>query len=188
MKRLAVPVIALLVIGAMPEPARAAPIKLAPTFVYSVKFLCGLQTTPSSSQLFPPPTEPAVKPGNYATAVNVHNFHRRDVVFVKKAVLALPELQGPPNQPGPFVKGILGPDQALEVDCTDIVKELTPPGIISGTTFIKGFVEIVSPAELSVVGVYTSQTCHNPTPIGVAPCSDLGELELEVVPQRSFAP
>lgn len=56
--------------------------------IYSVKFLCGLQTTVPSS----PPAEPPVKPGNYATAINIHNFHPTATVeFRKKAVVANPE-------------------------------------------------------------------------------------------------
>src|SRR5712692_10438812 len=85
--------------------------------VYSVKFVCGLQAiTPTS-----PLTEPPVKPGNYATAVNIHNFHEFPVVIVKKAVIANPE----GSDPGPISQRLevaLHPNQALEVDCTDIVK------------------------------------------------------------------
>jgi hypothetical protein len=157
-----------------------------PQYVYSVKFLCGLQVL--GPRVFIPPQEPPVKPGNYATAVNIHNFHNADAVFAKKAVVALPERQ---TQRGPvsnFVKEVLGPDQALEVDCTDIVSLFAPP--VALPPFIKGFVEIVSPVQLSVTAVYTAQTCKNPktqkvsTQIGN--CSQLGELALEVVPQNPF--
>jgi hypothetical protein len=48
--------------------------------------------------------------------------------------------------------------------------------------FIDGFVEIVSPLQLSVAAVYTSQTCTNPA----NKCSVLGDLSLEVVPQSAF--
>src|SRR5436190_20922767 len=53
--------------------------------VYAVKFLCG--------SLLPTPTTPSpdgewpVKPGNYLTAINVHNLNPTNVAFQKKAVL-----------------------------------------------------------------------------------------------------
>src|SRR5712692_4278018 len=80
--------------------------------IYSVKFVCGLQPP-----VQPPQTqfEPPVKPGNYATAVNVHNYHPSQTVpLAKKAVVAFPEdvPQGP-GQISPFQKLILGPDQAV---------------------------------------------------------------------------
>ncbi len=167
--------------------ARAQP---APQYLYSVKFLCGLQTL--GSNVFKPPQEPPVKPGNYATAVNIHNFHNADAVFVKKAVIALPERQTQRGPVSKFAQDALGPDQALEVDCTDIVNLFASPG--TGATlppFIKGFVEIVSPVQLSVTAVYTAQTCKNPKAAGITSlgtCSQLGELDLEVVPQSPFTP
>src|SRR5260370_16896972 len=56
--------------------------------VYSVKFVCGLQL-PIPGQV--PPSEPPVKPGNYATAVNIHNFHNaQSATIAKKPVIANP--------------------------------------------------------------------------------------------------
>ncbi len=153
----------------------------AQQFLYSVKFLCGQQTTPTT---LPPPNEPPVKFGNYATAVNIHNFRPTPVEIRKKAVIALP--QNPLGQRGAvsnFAVDPLGPNQALEVDCSNIVA-LFPP-VPPLPAFIKGFVEIISPVELSVVAVYTAQTCRGVPPDD--PCSVLGELDLEVVPQRSFS-
>ncbi len=150
-----------------------------PPFVYSVKFVCGLQVVPSLQ--FPPPHEPSVKPGNYATAINVHNYHNVQVVLrLKKAVIARPESVMPR---GPISKLVTGEpidaDRALTVDCNEIAL------LYSGVTlppFIEGFVEIVSPLQLSVVAVYTTQTCTNP----VNKCSILGDLAIEVVPQSAF--
>ena len=155
----------------------------APHFVYSVKFLCGLQTLAGS-----PPNEPPVKPGNYATAVNIHNFHAQsEAVFAKKAVQALPQHSPVRGKIGNLCLEALPPNGAMEVDCTDIVKLLGFPAGTAPPPFIKGFVEVVSPVELSVVGVYTSQTCKNSGPPATSgKCSALGELDLEVVPQRTF--
>lgn len=151
-------------------------------FIYSVKFLCGLQTQAPSS----PPREPPVKPGNYATAVNIHNFHLASnvpaAVFCKKAVIANPQ-SAQRGEIGTFRQETLHPDEALEVDCSDIVNLLPPSTVAPLPPFIKGFVEIVSPVELSVVAVYTSRTCLNPGNTATGRCIKLGELDLEVVPQ-----
>ena len=140
--------------------------------VYSVKFICGTQV-PITNQK--PPVEPPVKPGNYATAVNIQNFHSQQAVHMtKRAVIANPEnkpagLVGQPREVG------LKPFQALEVDCADIVTLLRSSNLPS---FIKGFVVITSPVVLSVTAVYTAeQTGGN----GKAPVS------VEVVPQTPFS-
>jgi len=116
-------------------------------FIYSVKFICGLQTTAPNPAVAP--SEPPVKPGNYATAVNVHNFHSSvDVTFKKKAVIANPESQ-PKGPISGLVADVLNPNQAEEVDCDDIVR-LLGASLPPGTSFIKGFVEIQSNFQLSV--------------------------------------
>jgi hypothetical protein len=148
--------------------------------VYSVKFVCGLQQP--NPQLIPP-SETPVKPGNYATAVNLHNFHNnRDVVIRKKAVIANSENQ----QPGlisPFKTLVLIPDQALEIDCPDIVALLSASGT-SLPPFIKGFVEIQSSQTLSVTGVYTAEPCvPSPVPGVCAP----GPVSISVTPVTPFA-
>ena len=159
--------------------------------IYSVKFVCGLQTIQSSQ--FRPPAEPPVKPGNYATVINIHNFHNSPtappLTVLKKAVVSIPESQLPkPSPTSRIVKEQLAPDQAVDVDCNEIVRLLSmtmPPPVLP--SFITGFVEIqsVNGPPLSVTAVYTSQTCIF-TP-GTPPCSKLGELDLEVVPQQAFA-
>jgi len=159
--------------------------------IYSVKFVCGLQTIASTQ--FKPPAEPPVKPGNYATLINIHNFHSNTtgapVPLLKKAVVSIPESQLPKSSPtSRLLTEQLAPNQAIDVDCREIMRLLataTPP-VPAGTTFITGFVEIqsVSGAPLSVTAVYTSQTCIS-TP-GTPPCAKLGELDMEVVPQPAF--
>jgi len=54
--------------------------------VYAVKFLCGSLLPKATT---PPPNgvEWPVKPGNYLTAINVHNPNPANVAFKKKAVL-----------------------------------------------------------------------------------------------------
>jgi hypothetical protein len=193
----------LLYIGALLTPCQAQQSAI-PASVYSVKFLCGFSSVPVDPSVLP--SEPPVKPGNYATAINIHNFHTFNESLCKKAVLAPPEGCLTTSQPTPscfppvigkFVPVTLHPDQAFEVDCNDIVS-LLRPSLPAGTTlpsFIKGFVEIVVPSSnpagtappinpLSVTGVYTAQGCEN-VPIGQK-CRALGGIAEEVVPQNSF--
>jgi hypothetical protein len=105
-------------------------------------------------------TRGAIKPGDYATAINIHNPSPvATATFYVKAVVD----GGTPTK---FQTATLGPDYAAEIDCTDIGNLLvTDSGL---AVFTKGFVVIfaagaVSPAAfldplpLDVVGVYTSE-------------------------------
>jgi len=108
-----------------------------PNFQYAVKFVCGK----SDGEV--------VAPGNYFTAINVHNPTYDGIRFWKKVAVALPG-----EQPGPvsdFFPAKLGPDEAFEIDCPDIFK-------LAGTDarFLKGFVVIETDVELDVVAVYTA--------------------------------
>jgi hypothetical protein len=147
-----------------------------------VKFVCGLQQ-PDPKQI--PPNEPPVKPGNYATAVNVHNFHNNQrVAIAKKAVIANTENQQP-GTIGQFRKLLLLPDQALEIDCPDIVGLVSNP-LVGLPPFIKGFVEILSTQPLSVTGVYTAEECQ-PNSNGTPGCAPGGAVSIDVVPETPFA-
>lgn len=180
MKRLAILTIGVLAVAALgPAQAQAQGRK---TLTYSVKFLCGLQGGASNS----PPNAFEVRPGYYATAINIHNFHSSEVNFQKKAVVADPQR----NTRGPKSNAVderLGSGDALEVDCIDIV-QLFPKDALKDAQgeprkFIKGFLQIISQVELSVVAVYTAQACVQ-SQLG---CPILEEtLALDVVPQTPF--
>jgi len=108
-----------------------------PALQYAVKFVCGK----SAGEV--------VAPGEYFTAINVHNPTYEIIRFRKKVAVALPS-----EQPGPvseFSDAKLGPDQALEIDCRDIFRHAH-----SDAAFLKGFVVIESDIELDVVAVYTA--------------------------------
>jgi hypothetical protein len=144
--------------------------------VYSVKFICGAQG--SDPNLFLP-SEPPVKPGNYATAINIHNFHmgpEQQVTLMKSAVIAYPENQQQDQvSPGPQ-SVTLKPGHALEIDCPDIVS-LLPTG---PPAFIKGFVDLRGTSTaplppLSVTAVYTAQAT-------TIPDAQPGPVSIEVVP------
>jgi hypothetical protein len=89
-----------------------------------------------------------VAPGEYWTAVNVHNPTYSTVYFRKKVAIALPGEQ--PGKVSPFFDAKLGPDEAFEIDRNDIFRH------VGSDEFLKGFVVIESPTELDVVAVYTA--------------------------------
>jgi hypothetical protein len=106
------------------------------SYEYAVKFVCGS------------PELPVVAPGQYFTAINVHNPGELPALFQKKVAVALPgERAGPVSR---FYEAQLRPDQALEIDCPDILGHAQAHG------FLKGFVVIESPVELDVVAVYSA--------------------------------
>jgi hypothetical protein len=128
---------------------------------YSVKYVCGVPTVEAQRD--------AVKPGNYATAINIHNPNQNPntppTQFTKHAVRALPE-DMTPLPPGPPVSEVLPPDFAMEVDCQNIRDLLHLP---HDMTFIKGFVVIIEPSgmtPLDVIGVYSAEPPPGQTGIG----------------------
>jgi len=154
--------------------------------IYSVKFVCGDQSANPNLKL---PSETPVKPGNYATSINIHNFHLdQRAVFSKTAVIAPTEadFEKNPNQIQiSQARSItLLPHQAIEIDCSDIVTLFTPPPPApppSLPAFIKGFVELSgSFPTLSVTAVYTAQAA-------TAATAPSGPVSIEVVPVQPFA-
>jgi hypothetical protein len=106
-------------------------------YQYAVKVVCGK----SDGRV--------VAPGQYFTAINIHNPTSGAVSFRKKFVAAFPD-----EKPGivtPFYGARLGADEAVEIDCPEIFGRLPNVG-----DFIKGFVVIESEVDLDVVAVYTA--------------------------------
>jgi hypothetical protein len=112
---------------------------------YSVKFICGSSGGGCGSSCGGP-----VAPGKYFTAINIHNPTDRKIRFRKKVAVALPGER--PGHVSAFTFNILGPDEALEIDCADIYHRV---GLPEGC-FLKGFVVIQSLVELDVVAVYSA--------------------------------
>jgi hypothetical protein len=149
--------------------------------VYSVKFVCGEQPSPSPG----PPAGPVVRPGYYATTINIHNYHLNQdqtASIQKTAVIAIPEPPSPAtikSQVSNTAFVTLPPGQAFEIDCLDIFHLF---GKVP-SPFIEGFVELrPTPTTaafplLSVTAVYTSQEIG--TPVG-------GPVSIEVVPVQPF--
>ncbi len=110
---------------------------------YAVKFICGKSDGRVLGQ------------GDYFTAINVHNPNESSlaepVELRKKFAIALPgEKAGGHTE---FLEGAtLGPDDAVEIDCEDIVRQTQG---LCGADFCKGFAVIESQGELDIVVVYT---------------------------------
>ena len=125
---------------------------------FAVKLICNV------------PDRPALAPGRYFTAINVHNPAPQAVKLQFKIAQTLPGVT--PGAVSQFFPAVLRADQALEIDCTDVARHLD-----LGGKFVKGFVVIqnLSGSDLDVVGVYT-----------VAQATDgrVVALEIERVPVR----
>ena len=113
-------------------------------YQYAVKVICGTAVAECGQGTAPP-----VAPGTYYTAINIHNLSECNPANFRWKVT-----QANPLKPGKisgFSALSLAPDESLELDCSDIIKQLG----ISGLTFLKGFAVLESDVELDVVAVYT---------------------------------
>ena len=133
---------------------------------FSAKFVCGLQGPLQQGAV----GEPVVKPGNYATDINIHNYNYRDLKIHKKllvlvgtpqpgAVVPPPFVLREPQvaRPYKFVPIVLGPDYATMDDCNAIwdMAKNTGPALQPGQLTI-GYLVIVSQLDLDVDVVYTA--------------------------------
>jgi hypothetical protein len=149
-----VPAVALAVLGSA-SPARAQMTLLN----HSVKFVCGTQLpTPNL------PGEPTVKPGNYATEINIHNIQFSQTRVIKSVVLVVdrgqpvgrePEAQAPRG----FVAVTMGARFAMMDDCNKLWDMAFPGGAPppNPMPLIIGYLSILSPVEIDVDAVYTTQ-------------------------------
>jgi hypothetical protein len=166
----------------------AASITLPARYSYAAKFVCGLE--PATTHTLP--AEPPVKPGNYATVINLHNPWATSVTIQKKVALAAPETY--PNtrliDPTRRFQDTLTSDHAMSIDCAEIVNLLALNGTPTAAPFIEGWVVVDSyfptgtatAAPLDVFEITT--TSAGPTPTG-AP-TPVNSHEVTVVPGRSL--
>jgi hypothetical protein len=129
---------------------------------YAAKVICGSQEKASSyneHQLF--------AAGSYYTVLNIHNPTDKRVSFRFKVATALPG-----GKPGPISKFFdlrLGPDEALSIDCAEIMR------ILDGKfTLADGFLVIESDTDLDVVAVYS----------GAGATGKLESFKIERIPAR----
>jgi hypothetical protein len=155
-----IPIAALLlsmVLVSLP-PSSKAQVRQLTIFLYAAKFICGKSGD-----------ERMVAPGQYFTVINVHNASpTKEVRYIKRFAQALPEER--PGKISEVAGGILGPDQAMAIECQNIYKHM---GMNPGT-FIDGFALLYSLSELDVVSVHT------------AGHSEVETVNTERVPVRRF--
>jgi len=119
---------------------------------YSVKFVCGVQKNQEIGC-------PVVRPGIYATEINIHNFHDKEVKL-EKFVLPVVRHGEPRGREPEYVRIqakdsiVLPPNTATMDDCCRIA-ELLYGSIPHPLPLTIGYLEIVSSEELAIDAVYT---------------------------------
>jgi hypothetical protein len=123
-------------------------------YSYSVKFVCGVQQDGKRRATI-------VRPGKYATEVNIHNYKEKEV-RIRKYVLPL-VLDGKPIGREPRFVGRkaqdhieLPPNTATMDDCYHIAELLYGDELPPVRSLMIGYLEIVSLGELNVDVVYTA--------------------------------
>jgi hypothetical protein len=124
-------------------------------YSYSVKFICGVQEACECT------CTTGVRPGIYATDINIHNY-QDEKVSIEKYVLPLVFVGSPQGREPRVVRAkagdklILPGNTATMDDCcrlAELLFDSVPPAKQQLTI---GFLEIVSPIELQVTAVYTA--------------------------------
>jgi hypothetical protein len=139
---------------------------------YSIKFVCGYQP---ELKIDPGVTfrEPVVKPGNYATDININNPHARELAlnkWITVMVQGQEVLAREPESVGPRTKlsMVLKPYNATMDDCNNLWRLLQmpmPPPPASSLTI--GYLVIQSPLELDIDAVYTAEVPYGISASGV---------------------
>ena len=155
-------VVAVIGIGLVLLPVSVTADEATFKFRYAAKFVCG--PNPGATE--------RVLPGDYATAINVHNPNNKSVVIRKNIALTFPPAVQAPGAVSASIEDELGPNQALEVDCGEIPSEFfaVPPG----PPYVKGFLVITSTRRLDVTAVYTAG------PLG----GQVASIDVEHIPER----
>jgi len=126
-------------------------------YSYSVKFVCGEQEEEDCEC----GCTTGVRPGIYATEINIHNYHD-EAVPIKKFVLPL-VFRGVSRGREPDLVTVtardqinLPPNSATMDDCCRIAELLSDSAGRRQPPLAIGILEIVSPVELHVTAVYTA--------------------------------
>jgi hypothetical protein len=176
--------------SASPSGDQAAPNQPAATGTYlwsfSAKFVCGYQPpTPTAGAA----GEPVVKPGNYATEINIQNPNFKLVPLIKRVIVLVdgdvvrrePIAVGPSGGEGVELQG----NFATLDDCNKLYllthQVPVPP---SPLPLFIGYLVILSPLDLNVNSVYTTNAPGLP---GQVPTSNAIDV-LTVAGKRVFLP
>jgi len=167
-------VVLMLVVGfGIGSPADADDNKLT---IYSAKFICG------DSNVSPQGAFTSLAPGDYRTAINIHNTNNRIVAITKEVVLTESGGTGVPSVSGQVAQSPLGlegahtldPFAAVEADCVSLLRiyHIDGGGATLFNSFAKGFLIIKADADgtkraapLNVVAVYTTRGKNASEPI-----------------------
>lgn len=140
---------------------------------YAAKLACGVQRDPKDMRL---------ARGFYASTINIHNPKRKAVTLSKRLALSFPPGEERPGEVFTIARQeILGPDQALEVDCNEVRERFFAGGFSAG--YIEGFVVVESSDSLDVVGVYSTAALDRD---GVV--TTQSGIAVERVPERRLEP
>jgi hypothetical protein len=150
-------------------------------YSYSVKFVCGVQGEDPPDRL----CLPGVRPGIYATEVNIHNYHDEPVP-IEKFVLPLVVEGRPRGREPEFTKVsaqdqmTLPPNTATMDDCCRIAELLFGQPAPAGLRLAIGLLEIVSPRELHVTAVYTVTNARGGASVSIDVEQIAGKLKEEL--------
>jgi hypothetical protein len=156
---------------------------------YAAKFICGVQRDKGITDV------PDAQPGRYSSKINVHNNTGVAITFRKKFILLLGgELFEKPMDPKTKVFEALKEDQAMEVVCRDIYKQLVfqlnpqvPPPYIEGFVILEVYYQPTPltkpppPDPLDVEGIYT----YNGNIPGPTPTNNGVSIAVVVYPAKS---
>jgi hypothetical protein len=138
------------------QPGRPPAVVVAPDarlYVYSVKFLCGTQAQ-AECRCVP------LRPGAYATEINIHNPHDTAAVITKHVLPLVLAGAAAGREPG-FVgrkasdRIVLPPHSATMDDCCRLAELLLGAPAGADLPLTTGFLEIMSNRPVSITAVYT---------------------------------
>lgn len=167
------------------QQADARPLSQSPgQLSFAAKFVCGYQRP-----IWQEGGEPPVKPGNYATEINIYN-HNSVAVDVRKSILLLVKDTSVPGREPNYVTVsatdaiTLPAGTATMDDCNRIYRLLNPGAAIpTPMPLMIGFLNLTtSGTDLTVKGVYTAGL-PGPNTAGNPPTSVMIEVE-DVVGKR----
>ena len=188
--------------GVPAAPLPSAPGPAAPGIVlpagyywnYSAKFVCGVQPIGQPGALR---GEPPVKPGNYATSINIHNYNYKPFVIRKKFIVLVENTNvigreppfGQPQGPRQITYADIGPDFAMMEDCNSIYMTVNQTTTLPATMpLMEGYVVVISPLDLDIDTVFTAEVPGVINPVGTGEPNGIS-IDVERIPgKRVFVP
>ena len=156
---------------------------------YAAKFVCGYQS-PTTAAGGPIAGEPVVKPGSYATEINIQNYNFKLVPLTKRIIVLV---EGGVVRREPLSVGPSGSD-AIELqgdfatldDCNKLWLNTHPqsPVLPTPMPLFVGYLVILSPLDLNVNAVYTV----NASGVGITQPTSTTIDVLTVTGKRVFVP